>query len=68
MAFLNANISKTKQQRYGFLFIFRSIASKYICIQKNKEIHRTGQLDTSGFKYLRLEMTNDFIALLCTAL
>ena len=51
LVFLNAKISKTKQQRYGFLFIFRCTASKYICIQKIKnKKHREGQLGTSGFK------------------
>ena len=37
LEFLNANISKTKQQRYEFLFIFRCIASKYVRTQKNKK-------------------------------
>ena len=35
--FLNADVWKTKQQLYGFLFISMScIASKYICTQKIK--------------------------------
>ena len=54
LVFLNANISKTKQQRYGFLFIFRCIASKYMCIQKKN--HSKGQLD---FKIALIKLKSD---------
>ena len=57
---LNASISKTKQLWYGFLFIFRCIASKYICTPKiKKQIHRKGQLRTSGFKSHMLSHTEE---------
>ena len=50
---MNANISKTKQQRHGFLFIVMCIASEYIRTQKikpitgrvsNVDLHRTQKI------------------------